>query len=182
MKNHRAIFSFLGSSLKQVKKFVLLFTILPILLTTGCLNATSEATFIGGRDVDLCEGVWNVCKGHTAGCILDEDHYIEGAFPGMRKFLVETTRGDWKIKVMLFLKDRLAPGNETEIRWYEPGCTDEYEYKLSKNKMAGDLFEQAGPSQMFEEEHAVIEPGDHLVSVWSDATCRYDLKIEINRQ
>jgi len=48
-----------------------------VLLWAGCLGTTSEASFIGGREVDLCNGVWNVCKGHTAGCILDESHYVK---------------------------------------------------------------------------------------------------------
>ena len=95
---------------------LLLLFLSPIsLLWAGCLGTTSEASFIGSREVDLCNGVWNVCKGHTAGCILDESHYIEGTFPGERKFLVETRQGDWKIKILLFLKDRLSPGTETEF-------------------------------------------------------------------
>jgi len=148
----------------------------------GCLQGTSEATFIGGRDEDLCNGVYHQCKGQTAGCVLDNDHYISGTFPGERKFLVETTQGDWKIVVLLFLAERLAPGTETEVRWYEPGCTDEYLFKLSKTKTAGDLFQQAGRDQVFEVEHPVIEAGDHLISVWSDAVCRYDLRIEVHKQ
>jgi hypothetical protein len=150
--------------------------------SVGCLDATSEATFIGGRDEDLCEGVFHQCKGQTAGCLLDEQHYFTGTFPGERKVLVETTQGDWKIRVLLFLAERLSPGTETEVRWYEPGCTDEYKYQLSKDKLAGDLFEQAGRDQVFTVEHPVIEAGDHLVSVWSDAVCRFDLRIEIRKQ
>jgi len=159
--------------------------LLPLLMlvgsVTGCLQMTSESTFVGDRSLDLCEGVFHQCKGQTAGCILDEEHYIEGTFPGERKFLVETTQGDWKIKVLIFLAERLSPGTETEVRWYEPGCTDEYKYQLSKDNLAGDLFEQAGRSQVFEVEHPVIEAGDHLLSVWSDAVCRYDLRIEIHK-
>jgi len=152
------------------------------LLLVGCLDTTSEATFIGDRNEDLCNGVFHQCKGQTAGCILDEDHYIMGTFPGERKFLVETTQGDWKIKVLIFLAERLSPGTETEIRWYEPGCVDEYKYQLSKDQLRGDLFEQAGRDQVFEVEQPVIEAGDHLVSVWSDAVCRFDLRVQIRKQ
>lgn len=148
----------------------------------GCLNATSEATFVGGREEDFCEGVWHVCKGQRAGCILDDNHYLQGTFPGERKFLVETTHGDWEINILIFLDRRLAPGKETEIHWYEPGCTDEYVYKLSENKLAGDLFEQAGRDQVFSVAHPVIESGDHLVTIYSDATCRYLLRVDVNRQ
>jgi hypothetical protein len=141
--------------------------------------ATPEAAYLGDRKADPCNGVQAVCKGQTAGCTLDEKHYIEGTFPGERKLLVQTTQGDWKIRVLLFLKEQLSPGTETEISWYEPGCTDEYRWKLSDHSIQGDLFEQAGQDQIFEVEHAVVESGDHLVTVWSDAVCRYYLRIEV---
>ena len=130
----------------------------------------------------ICDGVFPVCKGKFAGCAFDQDHYLQGTFPGSRKFLVETTHGDWVIKILIFLENRLSPGTETEIGWFEPGCTEEYRYQLSKNKIAGDLFEQAGRKQVFEVERAVVEAGDHLVEVYSDATCRYDLRVEILKQ
>jgi len=153
-----------------------------VLALTGCLQMTSEATFTGDRTEDLCNGVFHQCKGQTAGCILDDAHFVRGTFPGERKLLVETTEGDWNIRILLFLAERLSPGTETEVRWYEPGCTDEYKFQISKNKLAGDLFEQAGRDQVFEVESAVIESGDHLVSIWSDATCRYALRIEVVKQ
>jgi hypothetical protein len=151
-------------------------------VVAGCIDATSEAMFTGGRDVSLCDAVYPVCKGKFAGCTLDTAHYIQGTFPGTRKFLVETTPGDWVIKVQIFLENRLSPGTETEINWYEPGCAEEYRYQLSKDKLAGDLFEQAGKSQVFVKERAVAEPGDHLVEIYSDATCRYDVRVDIDKQ
>jgi hypothetical protein len=149
----------------------------PLLVT--CLNATSEATFISGRPEVICDSVYPVCKGKFAGCTLDEDHYLTGTFPGTRKFLVETPPGDWRIRVLVFLGDRLSPGTETEIIWYEPGCADSYPYQISKDKLSGDLFQQAGDTQVFSKERPIVEPGDHLIEVYSDATCRYDLRIEI---
>jgi hypothetical protein len=145
----------------------------------GCLNATSEASFLGGRAEMLCDLAYPVCKGKFAGCQLDENHYIKGTFPGQRKFLVETVAGDWSIRVLFFLEDRLSPGTETEVRWSEPGCSDEYRYQLSKHKLAGDLFEQAGRDQVFGVEHAVVDYGDHLIEIYSDATCRYDVRVEL---
>ena len=155
-------------------------TLLCASLGAGCLGTTSEASFIGTREVDLCSGSYYMCFGEVAGCKLDENYYLEGSFPGERKFTIETRSGDWKIRVLLFLKDpRLSPGTETEVTWYEPGCKDEYKYKLSKEKIAGDLFEQAGRDQVFEVEQNVTMPGDHLITVWSDAVVRYLLRVEI---
>jgi len=154
-----------------------------ILLATsllfGCIDATSEATFIGGRSEKICDAVYPVCKGKVAGCTLDENYYLTGTFPGTRKFLVETPQGDWMLRVLLFLENRLSPGTETEIIWYEPGCADSYPYQISKDKLAGDLFQQAGNTQVFAKERPITEAGDHLVEVYSDSTCRYDLRIEV---
>lgn len=147
----------------------------------GCLGVTSEDHFIGSNKENLCSGVWYACKDQSAGCVLNQDQYLTGTFPGVRKFLVETPSGDWKIKIQLFLRDRLSPGTETEIDWYEPGCGDVYEYRLSRSKAPGDLFEQAGKDQIFEVQQAVVNPGDHLVTLWSDSICRYLLKVELVR-
>lgn len=164
------------------RSWALSLVVLGASLAGGCLQGTSEATFLEDRKEILCEGVWPVCSGKFAGCLLDEDHYITGTFPGGRKFLVETTPGDWVIRVLFFLEDRLAPGTETEVSWYEPGCSEEYRYQLSKDQYGGDLFEQAGPDQVFEVEHTVVDPGDHLIEIYSDATCRYDLRVELEKQ
>ena len=149
------------------------------LAASGCLDMTSEATFIGGRSEVICDGTWPVCKGKYAGCVLEEERYLTGTFPGTRKFIVRTIPGDYSIRVMLFLNVRLSPGTETEILWYEPGCAEEYRYQISQDKLAGDLFEQAGRSQVFAKERSVVDSGDHLVEVYSDATCRYDLRMAL---
>jgi hypothetical protein len=148
----------------------------------GCLPTTSEEHFIGQRSEDYCEGIFQVCKGESAGCVLETYRYLSGAFPGERKFLVRTEPGDWKIRILLYLKERMSPGTETIVNWYEPGCTDEYEYRLSRSNDTKDLFEQAGRDQVFWVEQPVVEPGDHLVTVWSDAVCRYHLRVEIHKQ
>jgi hypothetical protein len=150
-------------------------------MLSGCLGASSEDYFLRGQNENACTGVWHVCKGQTAGCVLDADHFLRGTFPGQRKFIVETPDGAWKIKVKMFLEDRLAPGTETEVHWFEPGCTDEYVYRSSKEKITGDLFEIAGRDQVIEVEQSVQERGDHLITVWSDATCRFDLRIELSQ-
>jgi hypothetical protein len=155
-------------------------------LASGCFPATSKAAFIGDAEELRCSGVYPACQGQFAGCALDEEHYISGAFPGSRKFIVETPPGDWKIKVMLFLDPEASPrfpGTELEVSWFEPGCSDQYRFLLSKdNTTAGDLFERAGRDNVFETQHSVIEPGDHLVSVFSDATTRYVLKVELIKE
>jgi hypothetical protein len=140
--------------------------------------AAGDAGFIGNRSEDPCAGVQMVCKGMAAGCILDDKHYIKGTFPGERKFLVSAASGK-KIRVLILLQDKQSPGTETEVRWFETGCIDEYKYSLSKNGGGQDLFQAAGADDIFEVEHAVVENGDHLVSVWSDAVTKYLLRVEV---
>ncbi|MFH1131912.1 MAG: hypothetical protein V1754_11295 [Pseudomonadota bacterium] len=149
---------------------------------SGCLPGTSETAFLGGRAETNCSGTYPVCKGKFAGCRLDDQHFVTGNFPGSRKLLVETAPGDWIIRVKIFLSDQLSPGTETEVSWYEPGCADQYRYQLTKEAFADDLFEKAGRDQVFEVEQGMAQPGDHLIEVYSDSTCRYALRIEAIRQ
>ncbi|MCK5796747.1 MAG: hypothetical protein KAI47_06180 [Deltaproteobacteria bacterium] len=158
----------------------------PAILAAGCFPGTSKAAFIAGADELRCSGVYPVCQGQVAGCMLDNGHYLAGVFPGSRKFLVETPHGDWKIRVKLFLDPTVGPrfpGTDLEIAWFEPGCTDQYDFKLSKdNTTAGDLFERAGRDNVFSTEHSIVDPGDHLVTIFSDATTRYILKVELLKE
>jgi hypothetical protein len=155
-----------------------------LLGVSGCLPATSEAAFVEGATEIRCESPRPACYGEGwANCQLNEDQYTSGTFPGSRKILVETPRGDWKIQVRLFLDPDVQPrfpGSDTEVSWFEPGCSDQYKYLLSEDtRHFGDLFERAGVDNVFEVEHAVVDPGEHLVTVYSDAVSRYLLRIRI---
>jgi hypothetical protein len=166
-----------------MNRFHTAYALLGVTLIAGCGLGNPEGNFISGRDEMLCSDVLPQCQGKAGGCVLDENHYITGAFPGTRKFLVETSQGDWIIKVLVFIEDRLSPGSETEVHWYEPGCKDHYKYQLTTDSTsAGDLFEQAGKTQVFAKEHVVTEDGDHLIEVYSDATCRYAIRVELRKK
>lgn len=146
-------------------------------------SLSPEVRFIGGRTPIACGGVYPQCKGLSAGCRLQDDQYIESQFPGGRKVLVNTPQGDWKIRVLLFLdpeSEPRSPGTETDVFWYEPGCADVYHYQLSRDRFAGDLFEKAGSNNVFEVEEGVVENGDHLVEISSDARVRYLLRVEVH--
>lgn len=156
---------------------------LPLLSDAALADATTRELFIGSRELVACDEAVSVCTGQVAGCLLDEDHYLSGNFPGARKFAVETPAGSWKIRVLIYLDPTFpsrSPGTETEVHWYEPGCDDQYVYKLSTDSSAtGDLFARAEDDGVFAVEQVVSESGTHLVTVYSDATTSYDLRIEI---
>jgi len=134
--------------------------------------AAGDAGFTGNRSLSPCSELISPCKGMVAGCILDDKHYIEGSFPGSRKFMVTAAAGK-KIRVLILLLNKLSPGSWTEVSWYEPGCTDEYKHSVK------NLFSAAGADSVFEAEHGVVKNGDHLVTVFSDAVVKYLLRVEV---
>jgi len=90
------------------------------------------------RNALHCKECWRPSPGRSGG-----------TFPGERKFLVSAASGK-KIRVLTLLQNKLSPGTETEVSWFEPGCTDEYQYSLSKSGGGQDLFQAAGADDIFE--------------------------------
>jgi len=146
-----------------------------LILSLGPLFAcgVQEGDFIAGAESDPCMANVPVCQ-TTAGCNLDESHYIEGDFPGYRNFVVSTP-ADTTIVVRIFFKTRKHPGEDTEIIWYEPGCHVSYNYE-SKGQ---DIFQMAGTDRIFTQEKKVRQAGDHLVEIFSDATCHFFARVDI---
>ena len=146
----------------------------------GCLPTTTEAAFVGSRELHLCEGAkFPVCRQRFASCKLEPDQYLEGRFPGSIRFLVETPAGDWRIRVSLFLADQRAPGEQTEITWYEPGCSEPKRFVFEDEHPNGNLFSVAGRDQVFDVAQSVAESGDHLIELFSDATVDYTLRADV---
>ena len=140
------------------------------LVVGGC---SAEEVFIGDRKLDECDGNWPVCT-FRAGCNLNTREYIEGVFPGSRRFIVET-EGRADIRVTMLFLSQVSPGADTEIHWYEPGCFERYSYTSE----GADLFREAGSSGIFEKQRTVFRTGDHLIEVFSDAVAEFLLKIEV---
>lgn len=134
----------------------------------ACLN-----DFIAGAEQDACMDNVPLCQ-TTAGCSMDDTKYVEGNFPGFVNFAV-TTSADATIVVRLFLKTQGHPGENTEINWYEPGCSESYTYE----SMGADVFAVAGADRVFEQEQQVSQEGLHLVEIYSDATTNYYLRVEL---
>lgn len=140
-------------------------------LAAGC--GLPEAEFIAGADYEPCMANIPVCRG-TAGCTLTENKYLEGDFPGYRNFVV-TSPADTKIRLKFFFKTRKHPGEDTEIIWYEPGCSDSHKWESG----GADLFLKAGGDRIFEVEQKVKRSGAHLIEIDSDATTHYFLRVEV---
>ncbi len=139
-----------------------------------CACGVSEGDFIADADPDPCESNVSICQ-TSAGCIMGESKYLEGDFPGFRSFVV-TTPADTGIKVKLFFKSLVHPGEDTEIIWYEPGCADSFTWE----SMGADIFSKAGADRVFSQEHEVRMAGDHLIEIYSDATTHYFVRVELD--
>jgi hypothetical protein len=146
--------------------------LLALLLGTLACGVT-EGDFIIGAEGDPCMSNIPICQ-TTAGCSINEAIYLEGDFPGLRNFVVNTP-ADTEIEVRIFFKTRLHPGEDTEIRWYEPGCADYYAYE----SMGIDIFSKAGSDRVFAQSQKVRMAGDHLIEIYSDATTHYFVRVEL---
>ena len=147
-----------------------------MLLASLAMGCTAEAIFTDGRSHDECNGNWPVCT-HRAGCNLNEREFLQGEFPGSRRFIVETL-GKATIRLTLLFTNQVSPGADSEIHWYEPGCFERYSYASD----GADLFRESGKTGILEKEQLVHQPGDHMVEIFSDAVAEYLLKVSILSQ
>ncbi len=138
-----------------------------------CVPEPTVENFTAGAEHDPCMDNVPVCQ-TTAGCVMEEDDYIEGHFPGFVNFVVSTTASA-TIVVKIFFETRLHPGEDTEIIWFEPGCHDSYSYESG----GADIFDLAGEDLVFEQEQQVLLEGSHRVDIYSDATTHYYLRVEV---
>jgi len=145
---------------------------LVLLLAAGC--GLDEADFIQGAEFEPCLSTVPVCQ-VTAGCIMGEFKYLEGDFPGFRNFVVRTGTADTEIVVRMFFKTRKHPGEDTEIIWFEPSCSDSYSYESGSD----DIFSKAGGDRIFSQSKTVRRSGDHLIEIYSDAYTHYFLRVDL---
>ena len=141
-------------------------------LAPACLF-TAAGGFAGARDENICDSTIPVCN-TTGGCVLDEDHYLKGEFPGTRRFVVRT-HGEAKVKVRVYFDMPKSPGADTNIYVYESGCVERFAFETAGR----DIFREAGPDQEFSWETKVYQEGDHLVEINSDAVSSYYLRVDV---
>ena len=156
-----------------MQRWFFLWSGLLLVLVPGCLF-TASGGFAGAREENICDSTIPVCN-TTGGCVLDEDHYIKGVFPGNRRFIVRT-KGEAILTVRLYFDMPKSPGADTNIYVYESGCVERFAFETAGR----DIFRMAGPDQEFTWETRVYQEGDHLVEVNSDATSDFYLRVDID--
>lgn len=137
----------------------------------GCSGSKSQ--FVDGRVLDQCSEPWEVCS-QIAGCLVGEESYLEGRFPGEVRFIVQTPEPS-RVKVSFFVEDARAAGDETAINFFEDRCRSRVRESVSGRSFLGEA-EQFGE---FSREALLTGLGDHLIEITSDAQARYSLKVEI---
>jgi hypothetical protein len=141
-------------------------------LLAGCLFTTAGG-FAGGRDENVCDSTVPVCS-TSGGCVLDEDHYLAGNYPGARRFIVRT-RGQAVITLTVYFTEARSPGADSNFYIYETGCVERFAYETAGR----DIFREAGPDMQFSFSARVYQGGDHLVEVNSDAVSEYFLIADV---
>ncbi len=140
----------------------------------GCPSA--EDTFKQGLLPTLCDESFYVCN-VSAGCVLEEDYFLEGVFPGTRRVILVTDEPDTDLRVRIFLKDMMSPGTEFLLQIYEPNCTlDTYHSRIYMADT--DLFDEAGDDRTLDLDLQALDPGEHLLEMYSDASTGYLLTVE----
>jgi hypothetical protein len=142
-----------------------------LLVLGACPNP--EEQFTSGRLLDGCDRTWPICT-TTVGCIVGDSQYLEGRFPGTRRFAVRT-EGQAEIAVALYLRTQNAVGTETRIEINEAGCGSKSTEPIDGRALFRE-FEAYGEVRRAAR---VFREGDHLIEVASDATADYLLKVEI---
>lgn len=137
----------------------------------GCGGSRSD--FIGSRAKDVCDAQWPVCS-RVAGCILGEESYTEGRFPGRRQIIVQLPEAS-TVRLRFFLEDVVAAGQETVVTFHEEGCRERIRQVVS-GRTALESAERLGE---FSREAELSGVGDHMVEFESDLQARYVLKVEV---
>ena len=138
---------------------------------------TAEEAFVGDRIGVLCDDSYWICNVPT-GCVLDQKHYVEGSFPGVRRVVVETDEPERDVQARLFFSAQEAPGTELLAQLYEPSCILDTTRGRSHLQDV-DVFDRAGDDRMLVFDFEALEPGEHLLEIYSDASAGYLLVIEL---
>lgn len=130
----------------------------------GC--QAHEDAFIGGRLLSLCADSYHTC-GVTATCVLDDEHYLRGSFPGARRVVTHTVEDRTELWVRLYFTEELAPGTELLVQVLELDCWVEDDGE--EHLVDEDVFALAGQDRTLELQVTAAEAGEHLLEVYADA-------------
>lgn len=142
------------------------------LLAVSCVR--QDEVFTQGRVKTTCGDAIPVCDTRAA-CVLDDNVFVEGAFPGGLKSIVRTESENNTLLVRFLLDDMSSPGSELLVRAHQPGCGQFNE----RHPQDVDLFERAGDDRILQYELELEGTGDHLVEIFSDMAADYTMTVTV---
>ena len=140
-------------------------------LFAGC--GGKKETFLGNRVQDLCSQQWPICD-RIAGCLLGDESYIEGRFPGDRLFGVQVFEPS-TLTVSFQLEEVGASGVETAISFYEDRCRSRTRITIEGRTFVGEE-DKVG---YVERSADLTGIGDHLIEFSSDVHAHYLMKVSV---
>ncbi len=156
-----------------IRSLLTSFSVLALMLGAGACQ-DFEQTFTEGRLEHLCDETIPVCA-VQAGCVIDDERYVESHFPGGQRLVVRSPYDDLTLVVRILLIEYVYPGTELFIQVYSPTCADFERERL----VDVDLFELAGGDRTLQIELPLPERGDHLLELYSDMAARYALTVDM---
>jgi len=148
-----------------------LLSLAALLVLVGCPDSADQ--FTAGRLLDPCNGSWPVCT-TNAGCFVGNSYYLEGQFPGSRRFIVRTD-GQASVKISLYLVTEAAVGDTLRVEWNDSACGT----KMVEEVTGTSFFQDIEASGSWSRVKNVFQAGDHLIEVTCGSTAEYLLKAEI---
>jgi hypothetical protein len=131
--------------------------------------AITSCGVTSGDSLNPCQSTIPSACGSIAHCVLANNQYLSGQFPGSQSFIVRTATPTMLTFAFEF-SGRISNGTGLTLTSTEPDCTE-----TSTFKSQGDIFQAGGASGILSFPITVTEPGDHLVQFNSDAYCSYQL-------
>jgi hypothetical protein len=108
----------------------------------------------------------------NADCILDAAGYLEGVFPGTRRFVMQNTTPDAEVGLRLFFMNVDAKGTEIFVRLTQPNCevdTETGEFHFEGSDVEARVREEGVLSLTL----TLPDRGEYLVEMYADATADF---------
>ena len=132
-----------------------------------------RSEFLGTRIADPCDGTWNVCKTRV-GCLLGDTSYIEGRFPGTNQVAFQLFEPS-TVTASFLLSEIAGAGETTVVTFNEGSCMSPVRVEVTGKAFIGEAEKVGWVSRSMD----LMDVGDHLVQVESDARLKYAFKLDV---
>ena len=129
----------------------------------------SSCGVTAGETVNPCQENFPAPCGTIAHCVLTNNEFLQGSFPGSQIFVIRTTAPE-HVTFSFDFTNRISAGTTLTLSSTEPDCSERSTYMNTS-----DIFQAAGGSGILSFPITMTEPGDHLIQFSSDAYCSYQL-------